>query len=182
MCQSSLFFFSCNLSKKRLWQRCFSCEFCEIFKNNFFYRTSPVTASIADTINPNHLICTAVKKVNILQWESERVVDSFENDKIIINHNKFQRLSWSKKRGLLKWISGNKNAKIDVVQPTEVWKIKLNGKLNFNQHIISKYKSISKNLSAMMKVKFLNFIVESWFFLTFRKMLIGHTHGKYEFV
>ena len=33
-----------------------------------------------------------------------------------------------------------------------------------------------------MKVKFLNFIVESWFFLTFRKMLIGHTHGKYEFV
>ena len=99
-----------------------------------------------------------------------------------MNHNKFQRLSWSKKRGLLKWISGNKNEKIDVVQPTEVWKIKLNGKLNFNQHIISKYKSISKNLSAMMKVKFLNFIVESWFFLTFRKMLIGHTHGKYEFV
>ena len=137
----------------------FSCEFCEIFKHNFFYRTSPVTASVADTINPNHLICTAVKKVNILQWESERVVDSFENDKIIINHNKFQRLSESKKRGLLKWISGNKNEKIDVVQPAEVWKIKLNGKLNFNQHIISKYKSVSKNLSAMMKV---NFLTLSW--------------------
>ena len=30
-----------TLLKKRLWQRCFSCEFCEISKNIFFYRTPP---------------------------------------------------------------------------------------------------------------------------------------------
>ena len=33
-----------TLLKKRLAQ-VFSCEFCEIFKNTFFYRTSPVAAS-----------------------------------------------------------------------------------------------------------------------------------------
>ena len=30
-----------TLLKKRLWRRCFSCEFCEISKNIFFYRTPP---------------------------------------------------------------------------------------------------------------------------------------------
>ena len=29
------------LSKKTPWHRCFSCEFCETFKNIFFYRTPP---------------------------------------------------------------------------------------------------------------------------------------------
>ena len=34
------------LLKKRLWHRCpFSCEFCEISKNTFSYRTPPVAAS-----------------------------------------------------------------------------------------------------------------------------------------
>ena len=31
---------ACNFIKKRLWHRVFSCEFCEIFKNTFFYSTS----------------------------------------------------------------------------------------------------------------------------------------------
>ena len=35
-----------TLSKKRLWHRCFSCEFCEIFKNTFSYRTPLVAASV----------------------------------------------------------------------------------------------------------------------------------------
>ena len=35
-----------TLLKKRLWHRClFSCEFCEISKNNFSYRTPLVAAS-----------------------------------------------------------------------------------------------------------------------------------------
>ena len=35
------------LSKKEilLWHRCFSVDFCEIFKDTFFYRTPPVAAS-----------------------------------------------------------------------------------------------------------------------------------------
>ena len=34
----------CNFIKKRP-QHMFSCEYCEIFKNSFFYRASPVAAS-----------------------------------------------------------------------------------------------------------------------------------------
>ena len=36
---------SATLLKKRVWHRWFSCQFCEISKNTFFHRTSPVTAS-----------------------------------------------------------------------------------------------------------------------------------------
>ena len=34
-----------NFIKKEALAQVFSCEFCEIFKNNFFYRTPPVAAS-----------------------------------------------------------------------------------------------------------------------------------------
>ena len=51
LCQS--FFFdkvaglrSATLLKKRLWHRFFSCDFCEISKNTFFYRTPLVAASV----------------------------------------------------------------------------------------------------------------------------------------
>ena len=55
----------CNFIKKRLWQRCFSCEFCEISKNTFFTKhlwatTSKLkikfylsVANIASTFPPN---------------------------------------------------------------------------------------------------------------------------------
>ena len=36
---------SATLLKKRPWRRCFFCEFCEISKNTFSYRTHPVAAS-----------------------------------------------------------------------------------------------------------------------------------------
>ena len=36
---------ACKLIKKETLAQVFSCEFCEIFKNNFFYRTLPVAAS-----------------------------------------------------------------------------------------------------------------------------------------
>ena len=39
--------------KKRLWHRCFFCEFCKISKNTFFYRTPLVVASIL--VNFRHL-------------------------------------------------------------------------------------------------------------------------------
>ena len=32
--------------KKEILAQVFSCEFCEIFKNTFFYRTPPVAASV----------------------------------------------------------------------------------------------------------------------------------------
>ena len=35
---------ACNFIKKRLQFR-FSCEYCEVFKNNFFYRTPSAAAS-----------------------------------------------------------------------------------------------------------------------------------------
>ena len=38
---------ACNFIKKETPAQVFSCEFCEIFKNTFFYRTPPVTASIS---------------------------------------------------------------------------------------------------------------------------------------
>ena len=35
----------CNFIKKDTPTQVFSCEFCEIFKSTFFYRTPPVAAS-----------------------------------------------------------------------------------------------------------------------------------------
>ena len=35
----------CNFIKKETLVKVFSCEFCEIFKNTFFYRTPLVAAS-----------------------------------------------------------------------------------------------------------------------------------------
>ena len=36
---------ACNFIIKETLAQAFSCEFCEIFKNTFFYRTPPVAAS-----------------------------------------------------------------------------------------------------------------------------------------
>ena len=38
---------ACNFIKKETLALVFSCEFCEIFKNTFFYRTHPVVASVS---------------------------------------------------------------------------------------------------------------------------------------
>ena len=37
---------ACNFTKKETLAQMFSCEFCEISKKNFFYRTPPVAASL----------------------------------------------------------------------------------------------------------------------------------------
>ena len=44
---------TCKFVKKRLLYRCFSCEYCKIFNNNFFYRT-PVAVSKSRGIFSNH--------------------------------------------------------------------------------------------------------------------------------
>ena len=44
LCQK-LFFKACNVIKKESLVQVFSCEFCEISKNTFFYRTPAVAAS-----------------------------------------------------------------------------------------------------------------------------------------
>ena len=41
---------ACNFIKKETLAQVFSCEFCEISKNTFFYRTSPVAASVRTMI------------------------------------------------------------------------------------------------------------------------------------
>ena len=52
LCQSPLFNKvagpqACNFTKKETLEQVFSCEFCEIFKNTFFYRTPSVAASVS---------------------------------------------------------------------------------------------------------------------------------------
>ena len=39
-------FQACNFIKKETLAQAFSCEFCEIFKGTFFYRTPPVATSV----------------------------------------------------------------------------------------------------------------------------------------
>ena len=39
---------ACNFIKVETLAQVFSCEFCEIFKNTFFYKTPPVAASVAE--------------------------------------------------------------------------------------------------------------------------------------
>ena len=51
LCQSVFFWKSCrpqtsNFLKRDTLAQVFSCEFCEFFKNTFFYRTTPVAASV----------------------------------------------------------------------------------------------------------------------------------------
>ena len=55
---------SCSFIKKESLAHVFSCEFCEISKNIFFYRTHPVAASVLSNIYdgavfPKHLtVCS----------------------------------------------------------------------------------------------------------------------------
>ena len=41
---------ACNFIKKEALAKVFSCKFCEISKNTFFYRTSPAAASVDVTL------------------------------------------------------------------------------------------------------------------------------------
>ena len=43
--------YACNFVKKETLAQVFSCEFCEIFKGTFFYRTPPVAASLSKIEN-----------------------------------------------------------------------------------------------------------------------------------
>ena len=45
---------SCNFIKNETLAQVLSCEFCEIYKNTFFYRTPLVAASVSSMGNPNH--------------------------------------------------------------------------------------------------------------------------------
>ena len=47
---------ACNFIKKEALTQVFSCQFCEISKNTFSYRTPPVTASVKTTHNYNNKI------------------------------------------------------------------------------------------------------------------------------
>ena len=45
-CEKGIFKNSCNFIKKETLAQVFSCEFCEISKNTFSYRTAPVAAFV----------------------------------------------------------------------------------------------------------------------------------------
>ena len=46
---------TCNFFKKEALAQVFSCEFCKVFRNNFFYRTTPVAASVNNTPSALHI-------------------------------------------------------------------------------------------------------------------------------
>ena len=48
---------SCNFIKKQTLAQVFSCEFCEIFENTYFYRTPLVAASVSMTFERNVKQC-----------------------------------------------------------------------------------------------------------------------------
>ena len=49
-CSVKKVFLACNSIKKETLAQVLSCEFCEISKNTFFYRTPPVAASVLWTL------------------------------------------------------------------------------------------------------------------------------------
>ena len=61
LCQS-VFFKACNFIKKETLVQTFSCEFCEISKDIFFYRTPSVAASVLTKIFIWPLACNIVEK------------------------------------------------------------------------------------------------------------------------
>ena len=101
LCQS-LFFNkvagACNFIKKETLAQLFSCEFCDIFKNAFFYRTTLVVVSAnIKTRFQNHINQYVVKSqifinANIV-WNWQNFV---ENSKIRALLNKLRLTNWIK--------------------------------------------------------------------------------------
>ena len=61
----------------------FSCEFCKIFKNTFFYRTTPVTASINKNILEKHflLLIIAINTNDFVNIYGQNILAIFEEEK-----------------------------------------------------------------------------------------------------
>ena len=73
----------------------FSCEFCEISKNNFFYRTPPVAASIClfKCENGNsRTICEICSKLTIKNNRSYLV--SLRRSAVLLTLNRFHTMFW----------------------------------------------------------------------------------------
>ena len=56
---------ACDLVKKETPAQVFFCEFCEIFKNTFFYRTPPVAASVCDAMTNIFLLFKTSEMITI---------------------------------------------------------------------------------------------------------------------
>ena len=50
---------ACTFIKKETLEQVFSCEFCEIFKNTFSYRTPPVAVSVAYVLRDRYLMVSS---------------------------------------------------------------------------------------------------------------------------
>ena len=57
----------CNFIKKETLAQMFSCEFCEISKNTFFYRTRLVAASVLNTNSSLRNFMLLVLRTNFLE-------------------------------------------------------------------------------------------------------------------
>ena len=74
----------CNLINKETLARVFSCEYCEIFKNTFFYRTPSVAASASK--------CSVEISWNlhqaVINWVEKGILVSFfiDNLRRLIHH------------------------------------------------------------------------------------------------
>ena len=91
----------CNFIKETQTQ-VFSCEYCEIFKNSFFYRAPPVTASvlwIITTLNFNRVLgnLRSMNNFNFINFFSDRVTRcSMEGASYCCFRKAFQKSSFSK--------------------------------------------------------------------------------------
>ena len=57
---------ACNFIEKESLAQVFSCEFCEISKNTYFYRTPQVTASVDKTGHKEALLAS-IRQLKIFQ-------------------------------------------------------------------------------------------------------------------
>ena len=59
---------ACDIIKKESLAQVFSCEFCEISKNTFFYRTPPVATSVSIDVSIDKLIIFRNKLLLCFLW------------------------------------------------------------------------------------------------------------------
>ena len=78
--------------KKKTLAHVFSCEFCEISKNTFLYRTPPVAASVCANDYSLHITGKDLKLVkSIVEKDFSAVTDWFYENFMILNLDKCEK-------------------------------------------------------------------------------------------
>ena len=97
---------------------------------------------------------TISELIDILQSESEIVIDWFKNNKVIVNPDKSQVILLDKRKS--DYINQHivvDNQNIKVVSSAELLEIRIDNKLNFNLHIRNICRSAANQLNALIRIK-----------------------------